>query len=93
MNSKAINPDQDTAIRNLIVEVVKQAKRDAQTGSPAKRQDAIDWLLSDGQAWIDAIADIHPDHVRRWVQIRQPVSNATARCKNRTERPRTNATA
>jgi hypothetical protein len=95
---QTMNPDQTQAIKTLIVEVVRQAKRDAGSRNPAKRQEAIAWLLADGQTWIDAITDIHPDHVRSWATDRRPVSNPNARCdrrqsKNRTERPRTAATA
>lgn len=56
-----IDPDCDLA--PLIVAVIQEAKRQARRGD----RDAIEWLLEDGQLWIDAIMDIHPDHLRRWV--------------------------
>jgi hypothetical protein len=68
---QVISPDQDTPIRYLIGAVIEQAYADAHSPSPAKRAEARQWLLDEGQAWIDAISDIHPDHVRQWLDGRK----------------------
>jgi hypothetical protein len=56
-----LNPDHKHAIKWLIVAVIEQALFDADHGNTQARE----WLEGDGLTWIDAIADIHPDKVRR----------------------------
>jgi hypothetical protein len=56
-----IHPDFDIA--PLVYAVIEHAQREAQKGDRSARY----WLLHDGLVWLDAVTDIHPDHVRRWV--------------------------
>lgn len=54
--------DPDCDLSPLIVAVILQAKREARRGDP----DAGKWLIGEGQVWLDAIMDIHPDKIKQW---------------------------
>jgi hypothetical protein len=55
--------DSDFSIKPLALAVIELAVREARKGDSS----ATHWLYSDGILWIDAITDIHPDYVRRWL--------------------------
>jgi hypothetical protein len=77
-----LNPDHKHAIKWLIVAVIEQALFDADHGS----QEAAAWVVGDGQTWIDAVTDIHPDKVRRRLlhPRRARMAGAAMAAQNRT---------
>jgi hypothetical protein len=61
INQEIINPE--CSINRLVVGMFEDAVRQARAGDPY----ALEWLYGDGLLWVDIVMDIHPDHIRRYL--------------------------
>ena len=84
INQEIINPD--CSINRLVVGMFEDAVRQARAGDPH----ALEWLYGDGLLWVDIVMDIHPDHIRRYLDgiPKPPKKQAHRKPQDKRKRPR-----